>query len=86
VFWLEIKVPSSWTTLINNCHPSSSAKSPDFVAIPIIDKHVEIKQLERRIADDYFWVIRTARAINSDFTTDQVRIFKKRNKEFEQIF
>jgi hypothetical protein len=31
------------------------------------------------------WVIRTARAINSDFTTDQVRIFKKRNKEFEQI-
>jgi hypothetical protein len=29
---------------------------------------------------------RTARAINSDdFTTDQVRIFKKRNKEFEQI-
>jgi hypothetical protein len=27
------------------------------------------------------------RAINSDdFTTDQVRIFKKRNKEFEQIF
>jgi hypothetical protein len=27
------------------------------------------------------------RAINSDdFTIDQVRIFKKRNKEFEQIF
>jgi hypothetical protein len=34
-----------------------------------------------------FGRLRTERAINSDdFTTDQVRIFKKRNKEFEQIF
>jgi hypothetical protein len=30
--------------------------------------------------------LRTERAISDDFTSDQVRIFKKRNKEFEQIF
>jgi hypothetical protein len=82
------KVPSSWTTLINNRYPCNWLCEVSWLrAIPIIDKHGnKACQLERRIAMTLPAWLRTARAINSyDFTTDQVRIFKKRNKEFEQI-